>query len=133
MITYGWDLLRTQPLERLRTASPLRGSIYHACPARITKRFARMFATRQQVEKRASASVDPRELAREAVTAPARRGARAHDLGADRGIPRCAQWALRRVLRRRYGTLLSREGPASLAPAAPQRRARLYRFGAGIS
>src|SRR3989442_8063453 len=63
----------------------------------------------------------------------ARRGARANDLGADRGIPRCAQWALRRVLRRRYGNLLSREGHASRAPAAPQRRARLYRFGAGIS
>ena len=36
----------------------------------MTKRFARMFATRQKVEKRASASVDPRELAWEAVTAP---------------------------------------------------------------
>ena len=26
MITYGWDLVRTQPLERLRTASPVRAS-----------------------------------------------------------------------------------------------------------
>ena len=44
--------------------------VYLSCPARMTKRFARMFATRQKVEKRASASVDPRELAWEVVTAP---------------------------------------------------------------
>jgi len=33
MITYGWDLLRTQPLERLRTASPVRVSNPPSRPA----------------------------------------------------------------------------------------------------
>jgi len=107
--------------------------VYLSCPARMTKRFARMFATRQKVEKRASASVDPRELAWEVVTAPL--------VGAQGRMI----WALTEEYRDTLSGLSVASFGAEtatyyLAKATlaelrqhPKRRARVYRFGAGIS